>query len=207
MDSSAASYANDQLGNGWNSFIQLERPSNRIAHTSRSRRSISHLLGGTHIYGTESQSRPVDLAGILSSFSADQASIRTAENDDYLKSLITDNEIEQIRSENQDLLNGLMSVYVFEVATKVLPFLEDHPSVPHFLLEAVPFLRKSFGDSVILQLQIPPDEDVPLTIYAVALWDGAVEDATAALRKFDDSWWTANGHRASGKIVIDYQLV
>ena len=206
MDSSSAAYSNEQLGSIWLPS-QVSRQSGRILPSSRSTRSIGNLTGHDHAYMTgnaASSGKPVEL---LSSFATAQVSIGSAGVDDYLEGLLNDSEIEQIRSENKSILSSLLSLYVFEDETSVRSFLEDHPSVTNLLLEAVPFLRESFGDGVILQLQIPPDEDLPLTIYAVALWEGALEGARAALRKFDDAWWTANGHRALGRIVIDYQLI
>lgn len=207
MDRSAASYANDQLGYCWDSLSVPGRMINRATHIARSKRSISHLLGGSQANGPENQNRSGFQDESLSSFGATNNSTVAAKSDDYLKTLITDNEIAQIRSENESLLNKLLSQYVFEDGTKVRTFLEDHPSVPHFLFEALPFLKKSFGDNAILQLQIPPDEDGPFTIYAVAIWEDTVEAARNALKNFDDSWWIANGHKASGKVVVDYQLV
>lgn len=177
MEESGASYANDQLGSGWGSATLSERPFGRIAAASKSRRSISHLLGGAYVYGAESSTRSDDYAEMLSTFGANRVSAGIVESDDYLKNLITDNDIDQIRSENRDLLDSLLSVYVFEDGSKVRSFLEDHPSVPDVLSEAAPFLKKSFGDATILQLQIPPDEDIPVAVYAVALWDGPRGDA------------------------------
>jgi hypothetical protein len=165
------------------------------------------LLGEVYIYGNENSTRSDNLPGMLSSFGDGHVSAGKAEDSEYLKNLITDSEIEQIRSENKNLVNRLLSVYVFEDATKIRSFLEDHPSVPDVLSEAAPFLIKSFGESAILQLQIPPDEDIPVAVYAVALWDGPLEDARAALRAFDQMWWTANSQKTSGRIVFDYQLV
>jgi hypothetical protein len=208
MDASSAAYANDQLGgSASNSADKRERQTERNLLASRSRRSISHFLGGTQLERTESSSGLSMFGDMISSSAETQAFTGTSESEHYLKDLITDNEIEQIRLGNENLLTKLVSVYVFEDATKVRSFLEDHPSVPDFLLEAVPSLRESFGDGAILQLQISPDEDVPLTIYAIALWNGTLDDARVALNKFDASWWTANGPKASGRVVVDYQLV
>jgi len=207
MDTSFAAYADDQLGTGWNFSNYDQRRSGRISLASRSGRSISHLMGGPHEYGTKSPAMLDDFVQVLSSFAEAQVSEGAAESDDYLDKLITDNEIEQIRSANEDLFGRLLSAYVFEDAPKVRAFLGDHPSVSDFLLEVLPFLRESFGNGVILQLQIPSDEDLPVTIYAVALWDGTLDDVRVALNRFDESWWTANGHKASGRVVVDYQLV
>ena len=207
MHSSAAAYATDQLGSEWYSSDRTQPGRGRVTHPSRSTQSISNLLGRDFTFGTESSITSNEPVEFFSSFAAAQDPTGIAEDDDYLKSLINDNEIEQIRSENVNVLSKLLSVYVFENSITVRSFLEDHPSTPDLLLEAVPFLRESFGDGVILQLQIPPDEELPLTIYAVALWEGTLEGARLALNKFDETWWTANGHRALGRIVVDYQLV
>lgn len=206
MDNSGAAYATDQLGGAWISSDQERRSRGRISHPPRSTQSISSLLGRDLAFGIGSSSRSNDSVESFSSAAA-QRSIRVVEDNDYLENLINDNEIQQIRSENEHVLSRLLSFYVFEDGARVRSFLEDHPSTPDLLLEAVPFLKGSFGDRAILQLQIPPDEELPLTIYAVALCEGTLEDARLALNKFDESWWAVNGHRALGKIVVDYQLV
>jgi hypothetical protein len=201
MASSGSAYANDKLRSGWNSS-QNQGQSGRIFQIPISTQSISDLLGRNH-----TDVAPHEPTESLTSFASAQDSIVTPGADVYLQSLINDNEIEQIRSSNEFVLSRLLSVYVFDDETKVRSFLEDHPSTTHLLLEAVPFLRNSFGDDVILQLQIPQDEDAPPTIYTVALWEGTLDEARIALKKFDDTWWTAISHRALGRIVIDYQLV
>lgn len=205
MDSSGAAYADDQLGGRWNSH-QDQLQSGRLSRSFRGTQSISNLLGYEPANVTKSSTISDDHEEPHLVFAA-QVSTERAAVDHYLKGLINDSEMEQIRSENENVLSRLLSAYVFEDHVRVRSFLEDHPSTPELLLEAAAFLRKSFGDGVILQLQIPPDEELPLTIYAVALWEGTLEDARSALNKFDDTWWTTNGHRASGRIVVDYQLV
>lgn len=207
MGSSVAAYANDQLGSDWSPSAPIGSPFEKIASASKLRRSISNMMAGAHSYGTESSVVSDDFAESLSSFGAGSVTVEIAPSDGYLESLITDNEIEQIKAENESLIRKLLSIFVFEDATAVHGFLEDHPSVPDVLLQAAPILRKSFGDGAILQLQIPPEEDVPLTLYAVALWDGPLEDARVALNRFDDLWWNAGGQKGSSRIVFDYQLV
>ena len=206
MGSSGSAYVFDQLG-GESSPRQFRVESIRFRNTSRVSQSISNLLGREHPDVAANSRISYEPGESLGALAMVQNSAELAEDADYFNRLIDDREIAKIRFENQSLLDRLLSVYVFEDSAKVRSFLEDHPSTSSLLLEAIPFLRASFGVEAILQLQIPIDEDPPLTIYAVALWDGTLEDARRALDKFDAIWWTANCHRASGRIVIDYQLV
>jgi hypothetical protein len=200
-----ATYTNDQEGSDWEPSVQSGGSSFRTSPDSRARRSISSILGGAHTFENQSSTTSDDFSNLLSSFGA--GSGKEPSGDEYLKRLLTDNEIERIRSDNESLTEKLLSVFVFEDAKTVRSFLGDHPSIPDFLIGAAPLLKKSFGDSAVLQLQIPLDDEIPTTIYAVALWDGTLESARAALKKFDDAWGTSNSHTASGRIVFDYQLV
>jgi hypothetical protein len=105
------------------------------------------------------------------------------------------------------LIDLLQKEYIFEDRSKVTSFLEDRPSLPQVLLEAVTHLKESFGTHAIFQLQLPLEEDLPVAIYAVALWKESLQEARTALQHFDDSWWRESSKRASGRIVFDYQLI
>lgn len=207
MNSSGAAYVNDQLGNGWIFSAQGLPHLGRFGPALGSKQSIFSLLGQDHIAGNENYVTSNETFELISSLAAVQVSAEPIETPDHLRSLINENEIRQIRSDNEGVLRALLNIFVFEKNTRVRSFLEDHPSVSDLLLEAAPFLSQSFGDNAVLQLQIPPDEDIPVTIYAEALWEGTLEEARAALKNFDEAWWIANSRRASGRVVIDYQLV
>ena len=105
------------------------------------------------------------------------------------------------------VLDRLRQCYVFEDSAKLQSALLERPSLLPILLEAVTHLRDSFGASAPLHLQMPHDEDLSITIYAVVLWKDSLQTARAALQQFDDAWWVDSSKRASGRIVFDYQLV
>jgi len=207
MSSSSAAYSKDQEGTVWSPFASTRDQSGRVSLRIQSRPSISNLLGGPHAFGGQAPTKYDDCAEGLSSFGATSLSPGRDEGDDYLQSLITDNEVEQIRIQGESALNRLQSTYVFEDPNKLSAFLEDYPSVSDLLLVAAPLLKLSFGEGTVLHLQIPPEEDVPVTVYAVALCDGTLEDARIALHRFDDLWITDANQKGSGRVVFDYQLV
>jgi hypothetical protein len=90
------------------------------------------------------------------------------------------------------------------VDSSVAKFLSSHRSLPHVLNEAVPHLKKFFGEDVVVNLEVSDEEDGPQTLYAVVIWRGTVEAAEAALERFDDSWWLDNSMKTD--LTFTYEL-
>ena len=85
-------------------------------------------------------------------------------------------------------------------------FLREHPAIPHLLIEAVPELRRYFGDTEFA-LRLTSDDHGWETLYVDALWHGQAHEAIAALDRFEDAWWIENSHAASGSLTFTYRLV
>jgi len=86
-------------------------------------------------------------------------------------------------------------------------FLRDHRSLIEVLLDAVAALRRCFGQDAVLQIRMGGTEDeAPITLCCVVQWKGSADLAKTALDAFDEIWWMTNVKRASGRIVIDYEL-
>jgi hypothetical protein len=103
-------------------------------------------------------------------------------------------------------LSKIEKEYVIEDRSRLLTFLKNNITLSQLLLEAVPHLKTSFGQEVILQLRLSWEDDSSRTLYGVVPWLGTLTEARAALDLFDDAWWKENSHRAGGRIVFDYQL-
>jgi hypothetical protein len=101
----------------------------------------------------------------------------------------------------------LRTSYVFHPDEGVRSFLSGHRAVAEVLIEAVPELRRCFGNMVTLQLQLLDDDETPAAIYGIVLWQGDLAGARGALQTFDETWWIEKSRTAAGRIVFDYQLV
>jgi hypothetical protein len=207
MSASNAAYAEQFAENDWN--IPSLHSFQRADTSNRKTDSSFYNLVSTGIIGSQPFYNSEGLIKIESSNEADRPFFGAPVNEGYMyiNTTFADRETGQARSEQQQLLDRLQQGYIFGERSKIVSFLEDRPSLPQILLEALPHLAESFGPSTTLQLQLPVEEDVPVAIYAVALWRGTLEDARTALQHFDDSWWSNSSKRASGRIVFDYQLV
>ena len=110
-------------------------------------------------------------------------------------------------AEFQDTLDMLKSRFIFSNAEAVEDFLKTHRGLAAVLLEAAPYMAKAFGEETPLALEIMPEDGLPRTIYALAIWRGERTESRNALKSFDDSWLMRNLKRASGRIVFDYELI
>jgi len=116
-------------------------------------------------------------------------------------------QMETHRREQDDAISKLKQLYVLVNPDQVTSFLNYHQSLPHLLLEAAPQIGDSFGIDTLIKLELSEIGDEPATLRATVLWPGSVEDGNAALNAFDQNYWIANCNKASGKLVIDRELV
>lgn len=103
-------------------------------------------------------------------------------------------------------LNLVRRDYILEDSQSVEDRLESHPALADLLLEAAPLLKEYFGADAQIALRVRIDESGAQTLQSIVRWKGSLRDATAALERFDESWWLENCHRAFGNIVFDYEL-
>jgi len=89
----------------------------------------------------------------------------------------------------------------------VTSFLSAHRAIPQILLEAMGPLRTCFGADAVFHLRTLTDESGSQTLYAVVMWPGSLRDVRAGLARFDDDWWTAHSHQASGHLTFTYELI
>jgi hypothetical protein len=95
--------------------------------------------------------------------------------------------------------------YILEGKNGLVTLLQEQRGLPGLLLDAVPQLRRWFGDR-LLQLRVSADEE-DITARASVVWSGGLEEAEEALRAFDRNWWLANCPRSNGYLVFDFELV
>jgi hypothetical protein len=113
----------------------------------------------------------------------------------------------QLVSEQETILNEVRKRYVLLPYSPEVTFLIEHRTLPQLLLAAESPLRQAFGSDTIFFLRAPIDESGARTLYAVAVWPGAVADARTALQQFDDTWWLAHARPAAGRLTFTYELV
>jgi hypothetical protein len=113
----------------------------------------------------------------------------------------------EFEAAHEAVLAELQRSYVFLNDHSVKRFFRTHRTAPQLLIEAVPHLRQYFGNGTVLNLRTTVDEYGAETLYAVAMWPGAVGDVRNALEHFDEQWWIANSRRASGDVTFTYELV
>jgi len=113
----------------------------------------------------------------------------------------------EFAAQNEGFLDELRKHYVFPADSSVRDFLTVHRTVPQILLEAAPQLIRCFGATAVFTLRAPIDEGGSRTLYAVAMWPGALRDVRDALERFDREWWIARAGRAAGYLEFTYELV
>ena len=116
-------------------------------------------------------------------------------------------QIVELAAQNEGVLDELRKHYVFPADSSVRDFLAVHRTVPQILLEAAPQLMRCFGGNAIFNLRAPIDEGGSRTLYAVAMWPGALRDVRDALARFDRDWWIARAGRTAGYLEFTYELV
>jgi hypothetical protein len=153
-------------------------------------------------------------SGMLSQLAQDVTSARAPKPQpriDEQRALRIQEQIEQqmaqFEADHEAAVAELQRSYVFLNDDTIRIFLRSHRTAPQLLLEAVPQLRQDFGANTVFNLRAVIDEFGAQTLYAVALWPGAVRDARIALEHFDERWWIANSRQASGDITFTYELV
>lgn len=113
----------------------------------------------------------------------------------------------QFEADHEAAVTELQKTYVFLNDQAIRGFLKSHRTAPQLLTEATPQLRQNFGAGTVFSLRAMTDEDGAQTLYAVVVWPGDVRDVQLALEHFDEQWWIANSHQASGDLSFTYELV
>ena len=113
----------------------------------------------------------------------------------------------QFEADHEEAVAELRRSYVFLNDQAIRRFFRSHRTAPQLLLEAVPHLRQNFGADTVFNLRAITDEFGGQTLYAVAVWPGEVRDVRTAFDHFDERWWIANSHQASGDLTFTYELV
>jgi hypothetical protein len=101
-------------------------------------------------------------------------------------------------------MESIKAEYVLRNEPAIAHFFSTHRAAAPFLSRALPELKQSFGDDVVLNLEALTDDDDSTTLYAIAVWRGSAERADAALEDFDGRWWL-NQTPQSG-VTFTYEL-
>jgi hypothetical protein len=110
------------------------------------------------------------------------------------------------RAALDDQISSLKRNYGFPDGEVVTDFLVSHPAIRTVLQDAVPQLRKTFGER-IFNLEVSKDEDGCETLYAVAIWQEEVWRASEALHNFLENWWLHRMTAATSDLAFTYKLV
>jgi phage-related protein len=112
----------------------------------------------------------------------------------------------QFEADHEAAVAELRRSYIFLDDRGIRSFFRSHRTTPQLLIEAVPYLRLSFGVSTLFNLRATADEYGAQELYAVVVWPGDVRDVRLALRQFDEQWWIANSRQAPD-LTFTYELV
>jgi hypothetical protein len=85
----------------------------------------------------------------------------------------------------------------------VQTFLAAHPAIPEVLDAMAEPLHACFGQHTA-QLEVLTDgEDGDFLRLPVHMPYATPQEAAAALKRFDETWWVQHCHRTEGRLVVD----
>jgi predicted HTH domain antitoxin len=98
--------------------------------------------------------------------------------------------------------------YVFRDA-QVRRFLQAHPHLTGFLLEAFPYLQKHFGPSPRVELEVIRDPEIGPTgeLIAYILAPLPVDEAQTRLDRLDDEWLLDELDRVDGLLSFNLEFI
>jgi hypothetical protein len=110
---------------------------------------------------------------------------------------------QSLSSEEDGILNSLLSTYSLPEQETVLTFLRVHPFLLSLLVEAPKVLRTVFGEGISMSLDLEtylgvPDSDDRLVVLVNSSFD--IVEACECMSTFDDLWWTHHRDLALGKL-------
>lgn len=101
-------------------------------------------------------------------------------------------------------IGELKTKYVFRNEGAITQFISDHRIAAAVLLNALPALKKCFGEDVVFNLEAVSDDDESTSLYAIVVWRGLTEGAESALEDFDERWWL--NQSAQPGLTFTYEL-
>lgn len=104
--------------------------------------------------------------------------------------------------------DALARDYHLRHAEEVVTFVNTHPFLLPLLREAPPHLRRVFGASVLLRLELSVDPEVPgsVQLFIIVPVAGEQELALQNLRVLDKGWWRTVFRQTQGKLAVDVEI-
>ena len=90
-------------------------------------------------------------------------------------------------------------------AVKVTRFLFSHSAITNILADAVGNLGRSFGQDIVVALDVVDDDRDHQSLYVIVMWRGSAEDAEAHLEDFEERWWL--NQPAQPGLTFTYELI
>jgi hypothetical protein len=103
-------------------------------------------------------------------------------------------------------IEELKRAYGFVGDNAITTFLIDHRGIRAVLKEGITYLHQFFGAQTIFNLELSREEDGSQTLYAIAVWRGAIQDAVHALSAFEESWWLDHMTPATAELAFTYDI-
>ena len=79
--------------------------------------------------------------------------------------------------------------YVYDISSEVTAIINEHPQVAQTLIDAIPHIKKFFGEEVSVALRVSCDQESDPTLSANIQTTMGVSEARAARKSFYASWW------------------
>lgn len=111
---------------------------------------------------------------------------------------------EASNSQLESAVGELKTEYVFRNVAEIRLFFSTHRATTRALSNALPELKRSFGEDVVYNLEALSDDDGFSSLYAIVVWRGSAEVAEAALEDFDERWWLNQPSQSS--LTFTYEL-
>jgi len=107
--------------------------------------------------------------------------------------------------------DALQKRYGFRDLPAVRRYLQEHPDLIPFLLEAHPCLQRAFGREVETALEVVTDPEGEHghdeEIFAYVVTGLPVDEALTRLGRFDDDWFLGQVPHVAGRLNFDLEQV
>ena len=113
----------------------------------------------------------------------------------------------KFEEEHEATLRMVATQYVMPEDSSVQRFLRSHRTLPQLLIEAIPHLKRCFGELAVFSLRAPVDESGGQMLYGLVVWPGDVNQVRRSLAQFDEDWWIKHSRQASGRLSFSFELV